>query len=309
MCVINAQAELGFSVGIANHQGDVQAFSDENINIFTEVRPAFGITYKYDFNERWAFRGNANLVGLGGNDENFADLSHVNRGFSFNNTATEISVMGQWNILGKTKKDSTAVRKLIPYLFGGVGLAIIDYDVDFALDNSVDVRTDKQADTWQFVVPVGAGLRYNVSDKFGIGAELNFRLPVSDYYDGISLSANPDLNDSYGVASLNFFVAVGKQDKDGDGVIDKEDDCPTIPGSRRMKGCPDTDGDRVTDAKDECPNIAGKRENNGCPDTDNDGVIDAKDNCPEVAGVEKFAGCPDTDGDGLADKDDACPEQ
>ena len=104
------------------------------------------------------------------------------------------------------------------------------------------------------------------------------------------------------------------KDKDEDGVLDKVDGCPEVPGPIENNGCPwpDTDGDQVLDKDDNCPDEAGIIENNGCPweDTDNDGVLDKDDNCPEEAGVIENQGCPwpDTDADGVLDKDDNCPE-
>jgi outer membrane protein OmpA-like peptidoglycan-associated protein len=101
------------------------------------------------------------------------------------------------------------------------------------------------------------------------------------------------------------------KDTDGDTVLDKDDKCPTVGGPVENNGCPwkDTDGDTVVDKDDKCPTVAGAVENNGCPwsDTDGDGVLDKDDKCPNVAGLTAFAGCPDTDKDGLADQEDACP--
>jgi outer membrane protein OmpA-like peptidoglycan-associated protein len=99
-------------------------------------------------------------------------------------------------------------------------------------------------------------------------------------------------------------------DTDGDGIVDKEDKCPTVKGVRSNNGCPlDTDHDGIIDAEDKCPTVAGVRENQGCPaDTDGDGIIDTEDRCPTVAGVKANQGCPaDTDGDGVIDSEDACP--
>ena len=77
-----------------------------------------------------------------------------------------------------------------------------------------------------------------------------------------------------------------------------------------MKGCPDTDGDGIADKNDECPEVAGLAALNGCPDGDGDGIADNKDKCPTVAGPRDNAGCPwpDTDGDSVLDKDDKCPD-
>jgi outer membrane protein OmpA-like peptidoglycan-associated protein len=99
-------------------------------------------------------------------------------------------------------------------------------------------------------------------------------------------------------------------DTDGDGIVDKEDKCPTVKGVRANNGCPvDTDHDGIIDAEDKCPTVAGVKENQGCPaDTDADGIIDTEDRCTTVAGVKANQGCPaDTDGDGLIDSEDACP--
>jgi outer membrane protein OmpA-like peptidoglycan-associated protein len=70
--------------------------------------------------------------------------------------------------------------------------------------------------------------------------------------------------------------------------------CPDEAGLEQFNGCPDTDGDGVMDKNDECPNEAGPIENKGCPvkDQDGDGVPDAEDKCPGVAGVAENYGCP-----------------
>jgi outer membrane protein OmpA-like peptidoglycan-associated protein len=102
----------------------------------------------------------------------------------------------------------------------------------------------------------------------------------------------------------------GCPDTDGDGVLDKDDDCVDVVGLAAFKGCPDTDGDGVADKDDACADVAGLKEFQGCPDTDGDGITDKSDKCPTVKGPQENAGCPyvDTDGDSVLDKDDKCPE-
>ncbi len=97
----------------------------------------------------------------------------------------------------------------------------------------------------------------------------------------------------------------GAPDADGDGIRDKKDACPNIPGLKEFGGCPDSDGDGIIDSQDDCPMNAGTAANGGCPDSDGDGVIDRNDDCPNTSGT--LNGCPDSDGDGVADKDDKCP--
>ncbi len=108
-------------------------------------------------------------------------------------------------------------------------------------------------------------------------------------------------------------------DTDGDGVPDKDDECPYTPGIKSSNGCPkedvtteiDSDGDGVPDNFDKCPNEKGTKATKGCPpapDSDGDGVPDKDDECSDQKGLKKFKGCPDSDGDGVPDKDDKCPD-
>ncbi len=104
-------------------------------------------------------------------------------------------------------------------------------------------------------------------------------------------------------------------DRDGDGIPDSKDECPTEKGPVDNLGCPDkdADGDGVVDRLDKCPQQAGPAANSGCPDTDSDGdgVVDWLDKCPKEAGPSTNDGCPlpDSDGDGIPDKLDKCPTQ
>jgi outer membrane protein OmpA-like peptidoglycan-associated protein len=104
-------------------------------------------------------------------------------------------------------------------------------------------------------------------------------------------------------------------DKDGDGITDPQDKCPTVPGLERYQGCPipDTDNDGINDEEDKCPTVAGLPKYQGCPipDSDGDGINDEADKCPQQKGTAKYQGCPvpDTDGDGINDEEDKCPTQ
>ena len=147
----------------------------------------------------------------------------------------------------------------------------------------------------------------------GLGANLwltkNFGLNLQGDY--VPTPGNNSNVADFWQASASLMFRFGNTDKDKDGIKDKDDACPDVPGLAQFQGCPDTDGDGVADKDDNCPEVAGPVENNGCPwpDTDGDGVLDKDDACPSVAGPVENQGCPwpDTDNDGILDKDDACP--
>ena len=141
------------------------------------------------------------------------------------------------------------------------------------------------------------GFDYAMGDKFGLYAE----------YSIGKINENPEVD--YGVISAGLSYDFGVGDRDKDGVNDKKDKCPDVPGLKDFEGCPDTDEDGIPDPEDNCPEVPGPVENKGCPDTDGDTVLDKDDACPEVAGLVELNGCPDSDEDGVADGDDECPDE
>lgn len=118
---------------------------------------------------------------------------------------------------------------------------------------------------------------------------------------------------------LDGGVDPSKQDYDGDGVINKDDECPNEKGETQCSGCPcpppgkcpngDSDKDGICDSEDKCPNEFGTKKYNGCkiPDSDADWLNDEIDKCPNDFS-KCCGGCPDTDNDGVPDKDDDCDD-
>lgn len=113
-------------------------------------------------------------------------------------------------------------------------------------------------------------------------------------------------------------AVIVETDTDGDGILDKFDQCVDQPedfdGFEDTDGCPedqDTDGDGIADSQDLCPTEPGLPEHQGCPkivaDKDGDGIADDVDQCPlDPEDIDAFAdedGCPDPDNDqdGLCD--------
>jgi hypothetical protein len=206
------------------------------------------------------------------------------------------------------------------------GVASLPGGIDLGLDGLGFVG--EPSEDVVLVLALGTGLR---------AAELPIPLVTAGFSLDLRLAGVLDLrtdlrlswtwNDGVGVA-----LGVGPQihtprrfDKDGDGISDRVDRCPTEPedfdGFLDADGCPDPDNDNdaVSDTVDACPNIPEDRDgfldDDGCPDPDNDGdgIMDARDACinePEdFDGFRDLDGCPDPDNDedGVPDTVDACP--
>jgi OOP family OmpA-OmpF porin len=185
--------------------------------------------------------------------------------------------------------------KLMPYITAGVGF-----------QNVTNEFYSNEDDT---IYNYGVGLRYILSPR--VHAKFDAKHLITDESsDSFMYSAGLAINFDEPVKE------VVELDSDGDGVLDKNDNCPNTPKGVEVdaSGCPiDSDGDGVVDYLDKCPDTpAGISVNaSGCPiDSDGDGVADYLDKCPDTpAGVSVDAdGCPlDSDGDGVLDYLDKCP--
>ncbi|MBT8319830.1 MAG: OmpA family protein [Gramella sp.] len=194
------------------------------------------------------------------------------------------------------------------------------YSVDLSADYSLRALLN---DGWlDPFVGIGGGYVW-IGDQDGQdvanadSATLNGKLGLNFWFsDNIALSVESKYKHAFEPESAKHFqhsagikFIFGGKDTDGDGIYDKNDECPETPGLEEFNGCPDTDGDGIEDRQDACPDKAGLAEFDGCPDTDGDGVADPDDDCPEVAGLAEMNGCPDADGDGVRDNEDDCPEE
>jgi OmpA-OmpF porin, OOP family len=289
----------GLFLGMSNYWGDLV---EEDSPLFKHGSPAFGIMLINQVSPRFGLRGSLNYGKLKGDDANYARSldPEFNRNANFSYSIIELGIIGEYDILGKRRYDGTTFKRtLSPYLLGGVA-------VNFGNPNTEGGDLEDFGTT-HIGIPLGLGIRYDISSKIYLGLEYATRMTFTDYIDGVKETGDADDNDWYNFGGLKIGFMFGDKDSDDDGVSDEEDACPTIAGSTTLGGCPDTDGDGIADKDDTCPNEAGEQRMNGCPDRDGDGVADNADDCPDNAGLRRFSGCPDTDGDNIIDKEDNCP--
>jgi outer membrane protein OmpA-like peptidoglycan-associated protein len=182
-----------------------------------------------------------------------------------------------------------------PYLTGGAGL--------------IWVKTQGASES-KFAWNGGGGFRVRLTNRWALRAD------VRDISYQVLFSGEDKFRHSAEVfGGLAYQFGVKPRDADGDGVPDKQDQCPGTPAGARVdaSGCPiDGDGDGVYDGLDQCEGTpkGATVDAKGCPsDADHDGVFDGIDQCADTpAGARVDAtGCPrDSDGDGVSDGLDQC---
>ena len=222
-------------------------------------------------------------IGKGFSAELSGSLNKIEKGYGYDKDLDNKVDQSFWavNLAAQYHLNTlwSGARWFDPYAQVGGGYA--------AIDNEGKFRT-----------LVGAGANFWFTDNIGLNLQTAYHPTMKS-----------ESTENYFQHALGITIKFGKQDRDNDGVADKDDKCPDVAGKPELNGCPDADGDGITDAEDSCPDVFGLKEFNGCPDTDNDGIADKDDECPEVAGKPELKGCPDADNDGIADKDDKCPQQ
>ncbi|MGH1437736.1 MAG: DUF6089 family protein [Lewinella sp.] len=306
------RAELNLLLGGGAYLGDLQVANQ--IPDLEQVQFSPGLQFGVSIHNNWLVRAGFQTLSYDGADA-FSDIAEIKeRDFSFTGKLTEGNVQLVWEPLAHRRYPATGgYRNIIsPYLFVGAGLAFFEHTTRYG-NPGVDgfppkIQADLDAEeSPAFVLPVGGGVRFDLSKHTSVGLELGARKTFTDQLDGVSNSGKSDTDDWYLAGGLTISYRWITPDYDRDGFFDKVDACPEQAGVDYAKGCPDSDGDGLPDNVDLCPYQAGKIETRGCPDTDFDGVADFVDDCPDYPGSASAKGCLDSDGDGLRDDEDMCP--
>ncbi len=256
----------------------------------SEMTPGLAIQYFEGLTENIDFMGS-----LGGN---FTKYPFYPKSGVAPSTTAKFLLEADANINVKLLTDKYVV---VPYITMGVGASMYGGTYFAAQGNT------------------GMGLQIGLGEGTFINTQMLYKPGISNlavnhmaYTIGIA-SPLKDKPKPVVVAPPPPPPPVVEKDTDGDGILDKNDKCPTVPGVAKYQGCPvpDTDGDGINDENDKCPTVKGLAKYQGCPipDTDKDGINDEEDKCPTVPGLARYQGCPipDTDGDTVNDEEDKCP--
>ena len=283
---VNAQTsdnKTWLSLNIGNHQYDGD-FGNEmaSFDIFKDVSAGFGV-HQYlskSFNFNYALNYGLLDTDYGSN--------RFNKHFLNNNFTAHFNLAN-----GIVLNEDSWIQPFV-----GTGASLTYF---FGEQESID-------DNVSFAIPIVAGFDIPVSEGLSFEFKGTYNRTFNDQIDGVS-GVEDQNHDDFFIASVGLkFRISGDKDADRDGIKDKVDACPQIPGSASANGCPDNDGDGIINSKDLCPDVPGTAANRGCADSDGDSIVDFEDACPNIAGTLEFQGCADKDGDKIPDGDDLCPE-
>lgn len=189
LCLLSsafAQSRIGLFLGVADYQGDL---TDK---ILQNPRGAGGITYTYNFSPRLGVRAGLTLAKIAGADSLSDDPVLRARNLSFQTMIEEFSLLGQFTTFDMD------VKKWSPYLFAGLAVYHYNpyaYDVNGYRVKLQPLGTEGQGlpgyaankyPLTQLALPFGGGVKFNLSNRLQLGAEVGLRKLFTDYLDDLS---------------------------------------------------------------------------------------------------------------------------
>lgn len=167
----------------AQAKGDIAVFYGQSyylgeinhISHFKSMSDSYGIFYRHNYNLRYSLRGSIFIGRLSGSDLNSPYDYNIQRAANFNLPVADLSLMTEFNFLPYITT-STKYR-FSPYVTAGFSYLIPLQNDDFK--GSIGI-------------PFGVGLKFNLSEKFSIGAEWVLHKSFSDELDGLGdYNSNP----------------------------------------------------------------------------------------------------------------------
>ncbi|MGB4845538.1 MAG: DUF6089 family protein [Ferruginibacter sp.] len=184
------KGEFGITAGVAHYFGDINTRAAIN-----RPKPAFGAFFRKQFGNYVGVRLSAHYAQLGYSDAYSKNEFQKIRNLSFNTNIWEIALQGDFNFFKFIPGDPD--YSFTPYITLGVG--VFTYD-PYAFTNGekeflrplgtegqqIGYDGRKPYSTLALCIPLGVGIKYNLSEKMNFSFEIGHRFTGTDYLDDVS---------------------------------------------------------------------------------------------------------------------------
>lgn len=197
--------EAGIFLGFSNYQGDLAP----SPFAASEMRPAIGGVYRFLFTDHLALRATATVTQLSGADQNRPGYQLNERNWEMHNNLIELAVHPEWHFFPNARYGNTGLhhRQYSPFVSLGLGAVFGRVQLKVPSDDRSKIP-ETEANSTYLVIPISAGIRFDVSQDFLITAEFGSRATFSDYLDGVSINGNSKTKDWYFFAGLSFVYVI-----------------------------------------------------------------------------------------------------
>lgn len=171
--------EIGAGVGMTGYLGDF------NGNITKDLQAGASLVGRYAFNPWMALRMN---FGYGKLKASSSDVDtyypdYQEQIYDFDNNIYDLSFTYEYNFWPYgTGWDYRGAKRVTPFVFGGLGLAVAD---------------TPEKSRVAMTVPIGVGVKFKIGERVNVGVEWAMNFSTSDWLDGVK--------DPYRVESSGMF--------------------------------------------------------------------------------------------------------
>ncbi len=184
------KGEFGITVGAAHYFGDLNTRAAIN-----RPKPAVGAFFRKQFGNYVGLRLSAHFAQLGYSDTYSKNEYQKTRNLSFNSNIWELALQGDFNFFKFIPGDPDYA--FTPYITLGVGA--FTYDPYAYLNGKkeflrplgtegqqIGYNGRKPYSTLAVCIPLGVGIKYNISDLMNLSFEIAHRFTTTDYLDDVS---------------------------------------------------------------------------------------------------------------------------
>lgn len=164
--------EIGGFLGSAKYIGDVG-----KTTYISASNVAFGGIFKWNRSPRHSFRGTLIVANISGDDLDSNEERRKQRGYSFENTLTEISAGLEFTFW--EFRLHSGYPQTTPYLY--TGLTYFRYDNLFKRRDDVFISDQRVGSV---AIPMVVGLKTSIGGTFVLGFEIGARYTFTDNLDG-----------------------------------------------------------------------------------------------------------------------------
>jgi len=188
--------EFGLTVGSAHYFGDLN-----NRARLNRPKPAVGVFFIKQFNNYLGVRASAHYAQVGYSDIYSKVDYQKRRNLSFNSDIVELAIQGDFNFFKFIPGDPNYI--FTPFVSFGIGAFSYNpyaYYEDkkyylkplgtegqnFPYTDPATGKTRKPYKNVAICFPIGAGIKYNLSNNVNLSFQVTHRLTMTDYLDDVS---------------------------------------------------------------------------------------------------------------------------
>lgn len=182
--------EVGANVGASGYMGDLNPKDP-----FDFSGAAFGVFVKGNLDPYWAVGIHYNHGRVKDNDATSSNPDFRSRNLNFSTPLNELSLQVDFNFFDYFSGGGT--KNFSPFIFAGIGGVLFNPKATYQ-DQEYELRyyqtEGKRYRNYALSVPFGAGIKYRISDHWGLQTQLGYRTAHTDYLD--------DVGDRYPLADV-----------------------------------------------------------------------------------------------------------